>query len=165
MTFCIILANRTVSVICEWKYALRSSDHLIELTIFAIFKARFSNYNLATKVTWIGDLESIYTHMPLWLWEGGRSHNRKIHGHHKKIEKIKQTDFHCVACAKKNKTLHIIVSLLIDVRITPHVIDTLQLQCDWILDRSVKYVVRWLNCFRCCNWYVCIHRVCYLVQR
>ena len=51
------------------------------------------------------------------------------------------------------------ISFLIDVRMKPHVDVVLLLQCDWILERSVKLVVRRLNGFRCCNWHVCIHRV------
>ena len=66
-------------------------------------------------------------------------------------------------CVKKDMTLYIMVSLLIDVIIKQHVSVIFLLQYEWILDRSVKHAVRWLNCFRCCNWFVRIHRACCVV--
>ena len=83
----------------------------------------------------------------------------------RKGRKNKLIFIYCVVCTKKDITLYIIVSLLIYVRIKRHVDVALLVQCDWILDRSLKHIVRRLNCFRCRNWYVCIHPVCCLVWR
>ena len=73
----------------------------------------------------------------------------------------------CVMCVKKDMTLYIMVSLLIDVIIKPHVSVTFLLQYEWILERCCKAVELFQVLQLLCSNTSCLLRgvkVAYLVR-
>ena len=122
------------------KYTLRNSDDFLNSR-----SLRYSRLILVIRAKSNGGSGIRLDPSAIMILRSGHNHNRRIHAHHKGKGKIKQIFIDCVVCAKKDITLYIMVSLLTYVRIKPHVDVALLLQCDWILDRSVKHAVRRLD--------------------
>ena len=116
LTFYLTQANLTAPIICAWKCTLQKLDDFLNSP-----PLQYSRRILVIRTNSKGGSGIRLDHLPLWFWGGGRNHSRKIHVHDKRKGKIKQTDFHLLLCTPRDITLYIMVTLLIYVRIKPHV--------------------------------------------